>query len=820
MKRINFYFLSFLLMLLVLPSIKLNSQTFENAPNSGALNVKDYGVKGDGITDDTEAFNQFFLQNFTYCGGFSNNFRFVYIPNGTYLVTGQIFFQRWITLQGQSQSGTIIKLKENSSGFQNPASPKAVLRCRFLGNSCSPYDGAENSSFGNYIQNLSVEVGAGNPGAIGVQYNTHNSGAMRNVTIKSDDGGGVTGLDMSETEFGPGLVSDVQIDGFDYGIKTPFNVSHGTFSNIFIRNQRVLGMLNGMPVSIYNFTSNNRVTAIQNEGGIAQLVLIKASLTGGESANRGIVNKNQARLNLRNVQCQGYANLLQEDGVDKAGNQISEYITGEIISIFPSETGHLKLPIKDPPATFYEPVSNWAYADPSQDDDTRSIQDAMNSGASTVYFSFTGGYRITNTITVPATVRRIVGMNATINADAGIFGTTKPIIKLVGSTNVPISVEFVSTQAYPNRANGIEVSTTRPVNIVSCQGYISNINNTAEATGGDLFIEDQGNDIPLTAPQNVWLKQWNPENNPYYPEKPLRIYMTNNGGKVWILGLKTEAISISTLTTNGGKTEVLGGFFRDFVSVNNTPFFRTEESSVSASFVTYDYQGCGNTRTLMFEETRNGEKRQYIGNGCAKNVGLYAGFAQNIALPLELLDFTATMESECSVNLNWKTAVEENVQSFEIERSEDGKEFEKIAEVPARNAGESENNYFYSDISFLPKDKTLYYRLKIMDKDGGFTYSPVRTITITASQLRKIDDKVTIAPNPASDYIMVSTNQMQRDKMMQIQIINAQGNIIKSFDARVDGSKKRIDVQSLISGIYKLRIVSERKIINGTFIKK
>ncbi len=633
------YFLSLFLASLLSCFLVAQNTNIEFPTNSGLVNVKDYGAKGDGTTDDTEAFKKAISENWTYCGGAVNNFRFLYVPNGTYLVTDQILFQRWTTLQGQSETGTIIKLKENSAAFQNSAQPRAVLRCRFLGNSCSPYDGDNNSSFANYIQHIKIEIGAGNPGAIGVQYNTHNQGAMRNVTITSNDGNGVTGLDLSETEFGPGLIKDVTINGFDYGIKTPFNVSHATMNNITLNNQKKLGMLNGMPLSIYNFTSNNSVTAIENNGDIAMLFLVKGNLNGGLANNKAIISKNSGRLNLREVKAVGYGNLLQEEGNDIPGNTIGEYITGEKIEIFPSGKGHLKLPVKETPAVFYEPISSWVYADPSQQDDTKSIQDAMNSGASTIYFNFKGDYFITNTIIVPATVKRIVGMNVAIQGNPEVFGTTKALFRIEGNTNTPISIEFLRVQAYPVRCNAIEMASKRPISIMSCNNYLGNLTNASEASGGDLFIEDQVNDVQLNTSQNVWLKHWNPENNPFEVGKSTyRTYMTNNGGNVWILGLKTEAPSLHVYTKNGGKTEVLGGFFRDFFKVTDVPCFKTEEGSISASFYTYDYQGCNNTRTLLFEETRNGEKKQYISDGCSKNIGLYAGYKEMVIVDTTIRD--------------------------------------------------------------------------------------------------------------------------------------------------------------------------------------
>ena len=86
----------------------------------GFIDVKrDAGAKGDGITDDTKAFNDA-MQTFP-----GNGFKVLYIPNGTYLISGTIFGKikgdRWtsrIQFVGQNREKTIIRIKDNSPHFQ------------------------------------------------------------------------------------------------------------------------------------------------------------------------------------------------------------------------------------------------------------------------------------------------------------------------------------------------------------------------------------------------------------------------------------------------------------------------------------------------------------------------------------------------------------------------------------------------------------------------------------------------------------------------------------------------------------------------------
>lgn len=76
------------------------------------VNVRDHGVYGDGIHDDTEA-----LQNVI------GSHERIYLPSGTYLVSDTITWPRQKLIQGQNQQGTIIKLKNSCSGYQSGGKP-------------------------------------------------------------------------------------------------------------------------------------------------------------------------------------------------------------------------------------------------------------------------------------------------------------------------------------------------------------------------------------------------------------------------------------------------------------------------------------------------------------------------------------------------------------------------------------------------------------------------------------------------------------------------------------------------------------------------
>src|SRR5688500_19263538 len=110
--------------------------------DAGMINVKTaYGAVGDGVTDDTVALQNAIAANQNGAHGAKT----LYFPSGTYRVSNTLSWQRYLILQGEDRSNTIIKLAPNSSGFTSPATPKAVVAAGF--------GSAVNTGFFNGIYN-------------------------------------------------------------------------------------------------------------------------------------------------------------------------------------------------------------------------------------------------------------------------------------------------------------------------------------------------------------------------------------------------------------------------------------------------------------------------------------------------------------------------------------------------------------------------------------------------------------------------------------------------------------------------------------------
>lgn len=558
--------------------------------------IKEYGAKGDGATDDTAAIAAALAENRPGGEDYYGKPKMLFFPSGTYVVSDTL---KWngccVTLQGEGSGVSVIKLKDNAPGFDSAATPKPVV--------LTP---SGNMSFRQNIFDLAIHVGPGNPGAIALDYISNNSGALRNIRLWSMDGQGVSGLAMTRQWPGPLLVKNVAIEGFGVGIHAKHSEYGPTLENILLSNQTTTGILNeGNTLAIRNLRSTNSAVAIRNTVAHGSILLLDSALQEGASSLAAI--ENSGRLYLRSVQASGYQAVVQ--GVN--GTTVSEYVSGTVHSLFnatpPAQS--LGLPVKETPVHVESNLSAWAEFKPRWYGDTGGLQDLLNSGASTVYFP-AGGYFSYNerAVTVPPTVKRIIGFTSVVNRDAA--GTNGGGIRFLiedDSTDPLVIEQF----AYGVK---VEQSGKRPVAIK--HGAFSF---KANAGAGDLFLEDVViGPVTMVAGQNLWARQFN---NEYGGTK-----ITNPGGNLWILGLKTEREGTVISTTNGGSTELLGTLIYPATEVpRDQAAFINVDSRISLIYSVSSYITNGNY-AVQVRETRNGETRELATATTGGRISLYVGY--------------------------------------------------------------------------------------------------------------------------------------------------------------------------------------------------
>lgn len=181
--------------------------------------------------------------------------------------------------------------------------------------------------------------------------------------------------------------------------------------------------------------------------------------------------------------------------------------------------------------------------------------------------------------------------------------------------------------------------------------------------------------------------------------------------------------------------------------------------------------------------------------------------APNEPLAVILVSFEA-VKVDNQAHLTWVTSSTNSASHFEVERSADGKTFEFKGKVAAPAQSHENTSYSYWDTK--PLSGKNYYRLKLVSLNGDADYSEIRSVNFGANT------NVNIYPNPATSYIIVDLGQ-QSTELNAIQIFDAAGNEV--LETKISGSSNTIELNSLSSGIYFIRLVDKDNKLKDTSYK-
>jgi hypothetical protein len=169
-------------------------------------------------------------------------------------------------------------------------------------------------------------------------------------------------------------------------------------------------------------------------------------------------------------------------------------------------------------------------------------------------------------------------------------------------------------------------------------------------------------------------------------------------------------------------------------------------------------------------------------------------------LPLKLDQFTAKAVGEDKVKLDWNTLNEENTSSFEIEHSTNGREYRRIGTVAAAGTALAAN---YSFLHQPAPAGLNYYRLRMLDLDGQFTYSPVRLV-----QLGSQNSEVRLVPNPTVGGRSQIIWSGRLDRNVAVQVVDGFGRTV--YTGSMNGSViKTLDTKGWAAGTYQVLLNQE-----------
>lgn len=183
-------------------------------------------------------------------------------------------------------------------------------------------------------------------------------------------------------------------------------------------------------------------------------------------------------------------------------------------------------------------------------------------------------------------------------------------------------------------------------------------------------------------------------------------------------------------------------------------------------------------------------------------------------LPVTFTELTAK-KKENNVVLNWGTVTEINNSHFEIERSDNGKDFKtKIGTIASAGNSSSVKNYSIVDAS--PIKGLNYYRVKQVDNDGKFSYSNIAVVNF-----ERENSNVIVYPNPAKHTLNMEFTAFRNNKI-SVQILDTRGaEVLQTTYSTVVGRNiQTINVSSLTKGIYILKVVdADGKTMVTKFVK-
>jgi hypothetical protein len=294
-----------------------------------------------------------------------------------------------------------------------------------------------------------------------------------------------------------------------------------------------------------------------------------------------------------------------------------------------------------------------------------------------------------------------------------------------------------------------------------------------------------------------------------------------------LLASKVNLDGNSTMTSTGGAGTTIDLVGNSVIAIgdgSNTSASKYTVSGPTLNVVDNSSVSVGNNNNVFYDwsnyngsSSSGGAKKSISTSSSTMNCGtgyahacsnpsLYgpvaltkSGVIPGSPLPVVLVGFSAELNSNKTVTLDWNTMQEVNAKDFVIERSADGSVWSEIGTVAAK--GNSATESFYSFTDEMPAAGINYYRLRMVDLDNRYGYTDVKVVRFAS-----VVSSVSFFPNPARDYVNVSLGQGST-KELTIRLVSLSGQVLQEKKASAGGIVS-FPVQQYPAGLYIL-------IVNG-----
>jgi len=201
--------------------------------------------------------------------------------------------------------------------------------------------------------------------------------------------------------------------------------------------------------------------------------------------------------------------------------------------------------------------------------------------------------------------------------------------------------------------------------------------------------------------------------------------------------------------------------------------------------------------------------------GCFDQVIALPGLMAKSTLPIHLISFQGNMNKNNKVTLNWTVADNETANSFEIERSFNGRDFTTIALVFSSEKRGTENYMYYETTSGTDK---VMYRLKMIDKNREVDYSRILIFQLKST----IANNIKIIGNPVNDKLTFSYTSSSTQSV-DVKIYDISGRVVlKNKVNSLEGSNViSLPLSSTFkAGMYVVEVNNGTEIHSSKFVKQ
>ena len=281
----------------------------------------------------------------------------------------------------------------------------------------------------------------------------------------------------------------------------------------------------------------------------------------------------------------------------------------------------------------------------------------------------------------------------------------------------------------------------------------------------------------------------------------------------------TLSIYIPIVATGGGTPQIAAGDSYTLVGGNVTVTGTSPSYSWTENGAGFISSGAATLTPTYSSNNPLDKGNTVVLTLTASNPGCSASANFNILvrtkLPITLQEFTGK-SSNCSNELQWKVADAKNFKEFEIEHSKTGTEFNTITSIQAKAETRNEGlNQIYSFTDNINKSKNQFYRLKLIDLDGSFKFSPVISVANEC-----LTPTVGLYPNPLKKVNDIQIELSNFGEKIQGKLIDLTGRTIQSF--KLNNGINKIQVDPFVHGIYWFALKDElnnEKVVKLSVIK-